>query len=134
METPLTKKEAVRLHRILWNTIADILSTESIPFEDLDVVSLKEKALYKMKTNKIYNGDLPFLDCFCCEYEDDLNLYGTLRCNQSCPIRWSNGYCGNSEYILFDGYLINGFIEDATKMAKKIANLPERPDQYFDIL
>lgn len=136
METTLTKKEAVRLHRILWNTIADILDKDGIPEDCIDASDLKRLAFIKMKERKEYEGPRPIMYCFCCAYEPDLNsgICNDYHCYDLCPIKWGYKSCGHSEYTRFSELLENNEIECASDMARTIANLPERPDQDFDIL
>lgn len=115
----MTKEEAIRQHRAMWNWIAD--QTEK-----------REKKVYKIDyflENKIIGV---VCSCFACEYADQQTTDKYL-CD-ACPIqflqaeeetRYGGPYCcrKGSPYAAWDGF------EDcweAAKLAREIANLPER--------
>ena len=132
----LTKKEAVRLHRILWNTIADILDEYGMPEGCKEALDLKKMAIIKMKERKEYKGPLPLLNCFCCNYESNISsdFDEHYHCYDVCPVKWRYKSCDDSEYGRFIELLDNNEVESAIIIARTIANLPERPDQDFDVL
>lgn len=116
----LTKEEAIANHRKMWRWIAD--------------ETLKQK--YKVwkwdyfLTHGIKGLDMPFHQCYCCEYTIDKDYVDCSRC----PIDWGGefGTCKHRDivndnkglYVLWcdelDDYL------KAAEMAKQIAELPER--------
>lgn len=128
---PLSKEQAIKEHRKMWNWIADetLKRQEIVTKEDY----MKEVFLKESPDNKI-----PSLYCFCCEYVDQLNQKG-FSC-KFCPLIWDNDY-PNSMFcsILGSIYLIwldfcnshaNTYYIKASKLAREIANLPEREDDY----
>lgn len=115
---PLTKEEAVDEHRRMWKWIAE----ETVEREEL---VCKEEYL------KIYfpDDDIEF-NCFCCEYGIQ---NGFEQCSH-CPIDWDskcsrwqclNYYRSDSEG-LFSLWERECDWEEAAKLAKRIAELPER--------
>lgn len=107
----MTKKEAIRLHREMWNWIADYI--ESHKYRVLNIQVLKSMWCRE-------NG-YPQLEmhCFCCAYVSEHDL----SCINECPIRWENHGCNDSEYGLL---LRTHDPEKKAELARKIANLPER--------
>lgn len=140
----LTKKQAIAEHRKMWNWIADRLE-EHHPGCDI--------YMYKMKyieenfpDNNIKNN------CFCCQYavqESDYNYFANFCIN--CPLVWGTeantdeffcekGNCdipiealslfnSDEEYGLWfyaQRLTENLCYDEAAKVARQIANLPER--------
>lgn len=132
MYANMTREETVRLHRILWNHVADIIES-GILNDKKHVSTIKEAAFRKM----IEQGELekgirnPTFDCFCCEYlfqtEGDF-VPDPEICSKHCPIDWGSydNYCMSSEYWLFLKFYRNEDFDTAAKIARRIANLPER--------
>lgn len=128
----MTREEAVRLHRILWNNVADIIESGALN-DKKHVSTIKEAAFRKM----IEQGDLekgarnPVFDCFCCEY-----LFQTIPnflpenevCSKYCPINWGSrmGWCTFGEYGDFLKFYRKDDFDAAAKVARRIANLPKR--------
>lgn len=126
----LTKKEAIRKHRKMWNWIAEM--------------SLAKK---NKVTKKDYFCDNPRLKkarirhlCFCCEYTSQAYTDKQLPEGETgccfCPINWgweANDYmCENrfesdntNLFALWDALPLNNYRE-AASLARQIANLPER--------
>lgn len=111
----LTKEEAIRRHRLMWNWIAD--ETEK-----------QERIITKEDAFEHFNWSEISMNCWCCEY-DDLHRDGC----HSCPIYWKGGHtivapCCNKETAFskwVDARVTDNII-DAVKYAREIANLPER--------
>ncbi len=115
----LTKKLAIKLHRKLWNWIAD----ETIRRKE--VVGKYDYPLFKRK--KIYYS------CWCCEYAkgDCMN----------CPIKWSGKSkifsclglsvkgCAYGEYDEWRKKAMRGNWQGAAHWARIIAELPERDER-----
>ena len=113
----LTKEEAIREHRKMWNWIAE--QYEQYGFQD--IACLKDEYL------NTYRPEFLSMDseCFCCEYVTQQGA----ECTE-CPVVWG----GNKAYICTSGEygrlccvkkdkFIAGFL------ARKIANLPEKKDE-----
>lgn len=132
MYANMTREEAVRLHRILWNHVADIIESGTLN-DKKHVSTIKEAAFRKM----IEQGELekgirnPTFDCFCCEYlfqtEGDF-VPDPEICSNRCPISWGScdGCCIPNEYGDFLSFYRKEDFDDAAKIARRIANLPER--------
>lgn len=111
----LTKKQALIEHRKLWNWLAD---------ESLKQKRKVIKEEYFTEFSDDYD-DIPISNCWCCEY-------AKASCKK-CPIRWdgtNQTRCRNlsSPYRKWLGTPNNDY-EMAAKLARKIANLPERKDR-----
>ena len=120
----MTKQEAVAKHRKLWNEIADMIDRG----ERYGVIDLKREALNNLgEENDIYNN------CYCCEY-------ARMYCS-NCPVVWNNedSRCrfmcetgsyeydeNNSEWLNFMYAIKDGYYDLAAKVAREIANLPEK--------
>lgn len=114
-EVFLTKEQTIEEHRKMWNWIADQYEKGSVQdCFDLEKTYLEDK--YK---------DVE-CDRFCCEYDD---YHGDYDCD-SCPLDWGSESrtCSNGLYSkLCKSTQIEGFdYKKAEKLARKIANLPER--------
>ena len=106
----LTKEEAIRRHRLMWNWIAQASIQEQRCVQ-------KVEALRHFEWNENIQSD-----CWCCEYAYD-------RC-KFCPIKWPGfiGVCFSpfspfSDWrgsVLYDDYI------EAAKYAYQIAELPEK--------
>ena len=107
----LTKGIAIKLHRKMWNWIADKTREEGR-------CVLKEEyplfVVFERNNKQIAN------DCWCCEYANK-------NCNR-CPIDWGNTVCDQSFALYNQWFLATalGNWKEATKIAKKIADLPEK--------
>ena len=117
-EESLTKEEAVRRHRELWNKIAEMIKENGCAAYNWDCDYIKLKALDILGYDKEINNS-----CWCCEY-DILQRRGQSPCNK-CPIQWYDKYCYNSEYEDFYLALDDRHDDEAYRIAKVIANLPE---------
>lgn len=106
----LTKEEAIKRHRMMWNWIA---------YETLR----REEFVTKAAAIEHFGWDESKMrgKCWCCTYgrED-----GTC---EKCPIQWPGSKC----YGLYDDWCYLGRCSDykkAAELAYRIANLPERED------
>ena len=136
----LTKEQAIAEHRKMWNWIADRLE-EHHPGYDV--------YMYKMEyMEKNFPYDNIRNDCFCCQYavqENDDNDLTNFCVN--CPLIWGTEtntnefFCERGNYdipiedlslfdyglwIYADKLTQNGYYSEAAKVARQIANLPER--------
>ena len=121
----LTREEAIANHRKMWNWIAD-------ETERLERVVLKPEYF---KEHSISHNDFPVRFCYCCSF--DLTYYSLPLCG-ACPINWGvdtemNACCNKkSPYEKWDiivKYYPNDW-KSAAKLAREIANLPERGDNH----
>lgn len=136
----LTKEEAIAHHRKMWNWIADRLEEHHL---GCDIHMYKAKYI---KENFPYN-DIKH-NCFCCQYAaqevDDILKHFCIYC----PLRWGTeantdaffceqGNCdisievfdSDEEYGLWSyaqRLTENYCYDEAAKVARQIANLPER--------
>lgn len=113
----LTKKEAVKLHRQLWNRIADKTLEEKRWVEKVEVIQ------------EITNKYIAY-NCFCCDYDSQLGN----ECDY-CPIVWpcegDLHRCSSSIYLKWSS---STNYKEVAQLARLIAELPERPDLPEDIL
>ncbi|WP_346304214.1 hypothetical protein [Bacteroides sp.] len=115
----LTREEAVSGHRKMWNWIADWVEEK----ENSDGIQwLKNK--YCTQNNLELRSD-----CFCCEY--------TQRNCSACPIQWGGSledFMCMQKYEEDDDEGLYALCcneldwEEQAKLARQIANLPERQD------
>ena len=111
----LTREEAIRKHRELWNWIADETERQQ------DFVS-KEEYYYEHP-----EVTQPLNLCFCCQYVDERSDYNASDCLALCPIKWKSGHCENFGTEYREWRHAEDWLE-AAKYARIIANLPERSD------
>lgn len=122
----LTKEKAIEEHRKMWNWIADQLENGVVE----EVYQLKRRYCKE-------NGFDLMNDCFCCEYNHHFH-----NCAH-CPLIWGseefqrNTYCepefGESISISWwkaNCHSRNEEYAEAAIIARQIANLPEKPDNY----
>lgn len=138
----LTKQKAIEEHRKLWNWIAD-------QFESgVKDTAFNLKAEY---CHSHFKGIDINNHCFCCEYATQVNIEVTENNYEDCkfcPLVWGtenklDSYCCENHYdnslarglwTLVGKYSNLGEYTDAARIAREIANLPERPNESFDIL
>lgn len=134
----LTKEEAIRKHRLMWNWIAQT------SIQEQRCVS-KREALEHFGWNPVKL----FADCWCCTYAEEnyknqlyyrrkfhlLDSHLDSHFCDFCPVQWPNPEgCCSALYIqnfLFDQYAKANKIDDwvtVAKIAYQIAELPERKD------
>ena len=116
----LTREEAVSWHRKMWNWIADRIEEEK---DYQDINNLKEEYCYREGFYCVIS------DCFCCEY-------ASFNCN-FCPIEWGGGlkysmcldqYKEKDNKGLYSLCCDEKDWKEQAKLARQIANLPERQD------
>ena len=124
----LTKEEAIKRHRMMWNWIAE--------------ETLRQKrCVNKEEAFKYFGWEFDIdCDCWCCEYASSISHP---KCNR-CPLVWKiNGeemaYCydvypiaGSQSrdgwFSLWSNACCRSAYERASYYAKRIAELPERKD------
>lgn len=104
----LTREQAIKEHRKMWNWIAD---------ETLK----RERKVYKEEYFEHFENrypERPIYDCWCCEYAN--------RCDK-CPVAWGEDgiACGSSIYKTWFE-LDNHYFKAAANLARLIAELPEK--------
>lgn len=137
----LTKKKTIEEHRKMWNWIADQLEKPS--------KTIKTVAQLKEQYCDIHDV-APMNSCFCCAYANQI----AKKCDPIdkedciyCPLIWDSDM---TEYMCEDkeekydsmGLWMRAndlssvkFLRtEAALIARQIANLPERPDKFYDIL
>lgn len=132
----LTKQQAIQEHRKMWNWIADQYKTGN----NNNVYTLK--AMYK---HEEYPKETIWAYCFCCDFAWEKEVESC----RACPVIWG----ADNEVIKFmcefeSIHELNGFEErtglyaqinrmthkkdfdnfEAERLAREIANLPERED------
>lgn len=128
----LTREEAIRRHRLMWNWIAD-------------EAERTHKPVTKMDAFDHFGWDQNILSkCWCCEYTHEevfrRELFGKKKICEFCPLDWSQGNedaVKASCIVYYEAWrlssgLTNGkFYFDQERfisLAKTIANLPEKED------
>lgn len=119
----LTKEEAIRRHRLMWNWIAQMSIQE-------------QRCVTKAEAFKHFGWENAKSNCWCCEFADNQAMRRLSRyfaiC-QHCPIIWPDLdlVCSNGYDFLYDK-VVDAFDEDnyvkAAKIAYQIAELPERKE------
>lgn len=121
----LSKEEAVRRHRELWNKIAE-LCTGGFNVGMIKTMALNALGYYDSR-------DYPTNGCWACEYAINNAMY-LHRINEGvccfCPIKWKTALCHDKggEYDMWTRYILDRNYEKAAEMARVIANLPEKED------
>ena len=118
----LTKSEAVQEHRKMWNWIADETEKRKVIVAKYD---------YFLE-NGIPPNEHPMNHCWCCEYTE-------YKFCDRCPIVWAES-CG--EVVIncvgpkspYRAWMRTNNWQEASELARQIANLPEQTDMEFDIL
>lgn len=78
----LTRERALELHRQMWSDMQKTLGNDPAPWKR---IHFKDTWINEHFPNTVICND-----CFLCEYVGNEDL----SCRR-CPIKWSNGYCGN---------------------------------------
>ena len=133
----LTKEQAIKEHRKMWNWIADQYEQHTDLIEKYkNVDSLKHYYV-----NKYFPDEDIECNCFCCEYDNQYRELDILLNDcYHCPLKWGSDrdvdmclYKNSEEYNLYgvlhemqyEDYLSFDFVLCAD-LARQIANLPER--------
>lgn len=108
----LTKDEAIKRHRMLWNYIADESERVGVPISKYEAVHTLWPDLPPGK---------PLSNCWACEASDHCTV---------CIIKWPGGDCWDPDneeglYCRWAGACLNRDVKEAVKLAREIANLPE---------
>ena len=136
----LSRKEAIRKHRGMWNWIGSMLksglwrnvidtsmSDPGLIFEDPNALSVGEVViLLKYAYIHMIGDGHVCSSCYVCDYT--VHTFGSCRYGTLCPIIWPNiaksSLCSYSLYYLIR-YEATSF-KEAGDIAFQIANLPER--------
>lgn len=108
----LTRVEAVELHRELWHRIAKLGKPEHYKKFEIAEEIAEERGMKR-----------PLNGCFCCEYADQQDP--TDLCNH-CPIDWGDKEGCEGGNGLYEKWCFATSKEKFSRLAKEIANLPER--------
>lgn len=119
----LTKVQTIAEHRKMWNWITD---------ETLRQERKVEKSEYFDAMGIV---DIPLHRCFCCNYTAcNYELHNCEDCKH-CPIEWGGEYgtcldrnCRFDGMGLFSQWFKTEDFKEAAKLARMIAELPERKD------
>lgn len=129
----LTKQQAIAEHRKIWRWIAEQTEKQKRVVDKIEY-------LRQFKPPKIKYRYYPSNLCFCCEYGEDTLIelgyeLNTKNMCKLCPIDWGSSYqklmCVNKTDGSKNIYELWANLSDedwqqATKLAKQIAELPER--------
>lgn len=110
----LTKAEAIRNHRLMWNWIAQTSIQE-------------QRCVSKEEAFTHFGWGMAYCNCWCCEYAR-MSLMSSCSI---CPIIWGSRYSeicigAESEYSFWLRAYKSGIYTTAAKYAYMIAELPER--------
>lgn len=121
MNKRITKKEAVRKHRAMWNWIADYIEKKK---EEQCIPELKSMYLEK-QSGMVENN------CYCCEYVRSI----CYECEKSCPVVWKPTLSCCDPGGIYRKCIDALTWEEQAEIARQIANLSEREDDpEIDIL
>lgn len=131
MTRQLTLEEAVKLHRELWNKMADTVEFNKDGIRFSSLFYEKRRIIYDMGYNDLENH------CFLCEYvkqqESCEEIFdGSRECRNYCPLynpsstnsRCLNGLYYTVEDLFFDFVFYNKSKEELVKTIRAIAELP----------
>lgn len=117
----LTKEEAIRRHRLMWNWIAQTSIQE-------------QRCVSKQEAFKHFRWEYVLSYCWCCAFADNQTKQDHTRyCGMCkyCPIVWPYFACSDGFELLYDEFVDasneNSYVKTA-KIAYQIAELPERKD------
>lgn len=104
----LTREEAIKRHRMLWNWIAD--------------ETLRQKRFVGKQEAFAHFGWPDILNhCWCCEYSD-------AGCHL-CLVDWGTEFGCESNNSVYLMWICSNSYESAAKYAREIAKLPERKEE-----
>lgn len=113
----ISKKEAIRRHRLMWNWIAD---------ETLR----RNKLVGKEEAFKHFGWKPVNAMCWCCEYD---MTHKKSYCANNCIVQWPGISCiiesksgSVYEFGIFREWMCEKDPKKSAEIARKIANLPER--------
>lgn len=115
------REEAIEKHRALWREIARDL--EENPSDCTP--KIKETVLARLSPNE---AGLILNDCYLCHYAE-YQSFGTCyhRCH-FCPLSKDVVECLGGLWLRFNKAILKCNTEEAIRLAKEIAELPERSD------
>ena len=132
----ITKEEAIKRHRDMWNWIADEIEKRK---HTVSITTMKDRYIFE---HDIERYAYVKNNCYCCEYASNEDL--TVDCDR-CPLVWTseeytyNGYQCEIDYVDEYGEERYGLWWECKKyykdpsawitqadLARQIANLPER--------
>lgn len=133
----ISKDEAIRKHREMWNWIAEQYENE------LDGNSSLVTRLKRDFIKEHYSNDDPDSECYCCEYAERVSnpeIGGSIRNCERCPLEWPSTCCelmclhktdemnsdGLYEQCIWQSHPYIANYKKAAIIAREIANLPER--------
>lgn len=128
MTEKLEREAAIRLHRAMWNWIADVIEGKQC-VQRIDV--LKQKFVQRV----VRWDEHVLCGCFCCEFVQQNDRYDDCLL---CPLDWGTDHENDYPCERDDGLWIQ--CRDCTNwkeqaaLARKIANLPERKVNKDDVL
>lgn len=126
----LTREEAIEKHRALWREIARDL--EENPSDCTP--KIKEAVLARLSPN---DAGLVLNNCYLCHYAE-YQSFGTCyrRCH-FCPLNKEVSSlldeCLGGLWLQFNKAILRYNIEEAIRLAKEIAELPERSDSEEEV-
>lgn len=126
MKERLTKQQAVTEHRKMWDWIAEECLRRKVKVEKQDYFDRHDIK------------DLPDHFCWCCEYARKQFLKNSTGIEffcDLCPIVWGSDCdtcIGDWHSTLYEKYVDSTKYGQASILARKIANLPERPTEEWD--
>ena len=128
----LTREEAINEHRKMWNWIVDKLQSKDCK-NYLNAYDIKAEYLKERYGDSKYNL---YHACFLCDYVSDIpGILPVERCLY-CPLDWGENIydCGifpDGLYYNFDLFIRNNICrEEASDIARQIANLPEKEREW----
>lgn len=111
----LTRDQAISEHRKMWNWIAD------------ETENHKRKVLKIEYFLTMGINDIPFNECYCCEFNEQNDSYDSY-CGNNCIINWESGMGCMRSYFFRWIVCDSKNWQEATRLARIIANLPERKE------
>ena len=132
----ITKDEAIRHHRQMWRWIA----------EETERLGRKVYKWEYFKVMGIDKNDIPYFECYCCEFDRQARADKTFCCQcEKCPLDWGARYemgykkalCSiimhpdnkdKNKYGYFRQWLDTKSPEKAAELARIIAELPEKEE------
>lgn len=116
----LSKKEAIDLHRKMWNRIANVCCTIEIAYPGFSI-SRRNMELIIAKNTGANNSELSN-NCYLCTY--------TKNCCSMCPLDWGTPTCCDNKSP-YKKFCESKSWDEAVDWAEVIAQLPERITSRF---
>lgn len=116
----ITREEAIRRHRLMWNWIADETERRGDP--------VHKRAAFK---HFCWDKNDAQSTCWACTFAEVRAV--SSGCHR-CPLVWTGGYCANDDenglYDQWQDAYWNRETKTAADLARQIANLPEKEELY----